>query len=394
VWDIDGTKLMNGRELVSMKMDLDDKEVAGLADGIRCDKDGNIWAGIVRVGEGYDGVRAFSPEGRRIGRIPLPEICANVCFGGPRRNRLFMTATRSLYAVHTEAIGAHWCRWNQGDVDTDHAFRVLWKARYDRPYWYDLLPQAFSMNQIDLQNRIAIVTGGARGIGRAIAERLLASGARVSLWDVDAVALAQASSEMGTPDNVHTATVDLADLASVQAATAATVAAFGKIDILVNNAGITGGNAKTWELDPADWRRVMEINLNGPFYCCHSVVPHLITNGYGRIVNIASIAGKEGNPNAAHYSASKAAVIALTKSLGKELATANITVNAITPAVIATDILQQMQQSHIDYMLSKIPMGRFGKKEEAAALVAWLCSEDCSFTTAAVFDLSGGRATY
>jgi 3-oxoacyl-[acyl-carrier protein] reductase len=250
------------------------------------------------------------------------------------------------------------------------------------------------MNQIDLQNRIAIVTGGARGIGRAIAERLLASGARVSLWDVDAAALAQASSEMGTPATVQTATVDLADLASVQAATAATVAAFGKIDILVNNAGITGGNAKTWELDPADWRRVMEINLNGPFYCCHSVVPHLITNGYGRIVNIASIAGKEGNPNAAHYSASKAAVIALTKSLGKELATANITVNAITPAVIATDILQQMQQSHIDYMLSKIPMGRFGKKEEAAALVAWLCSEDCSFTTAAVFDLSGGRATY
>ena len=225
------------------------------------------------------------------------------------------------------------------------------------------------MNQIDLQNRIAIVTGGARGIGRAIAERLLASGARVSLWDVDAAALAQAASEMGTPDTLHTATVDLADLTSVQAATSATVAVFGKIDILVNNAGITGGNAKTWELDPADWRRVMEINLNGPFYCCHSVVPHLITNGYGRIVNIASIAGKEGNPNAAHYSASKA-------------------------AVIATDILLQMQQSHIDYMLSKIPMGRFGKKEEAAALVAWLCSEDCSFTTAAVFDLSGGRATY
>jgi NAD(P)-dependent dehydrogenase (short-subunit alcohol dehydrogenase family) len=250
------------------------------------------------------------------------------------------------------------------------------------------------MNQIDLQNRIAIVTGGARGIGRAIAERLLASGVRVSLWDVDAAALAQAACEMGTPDTLHKATVDLANLTSVQAATAATVAAFGKIDILVNNAGITGGNAKTWELDPADWRRVMEINLNGPFYCCHSVVPHLITNGYGRIVNIASIAGKEGNPNAAHYSASKAAVIALTKSLGKELATANITVNAVTPAVIATDILLQMQQSHIDYMLSKIPMGRFGKKEEAAAFVAWLCSEDCSFTTGAVFDLSGGRATY
>ena len=250
------------------------------------------------------------------------------------------------------------------------------------------------MNQIDLKNRIAIITGGARGIGRAIAERLLASGAKISLWDVDSAALAQASSEMGTAETVHTATVDLANLASVEAATASTAAAFGRIDILINNAGITGGNAKTWELDPADWRRVMDINLNGPFYCCRSVVPHMHKTGYGRIVNIASIAGKEGNPNAAHYSASKAAVIALTKSLGKELATANITVNAVTPAVIATDILQQMQQSHIDYMLSKIPMGRFGKKEEAAALVAWLCSEECSFTTAAVFDLSGGRATY
>ena len=193
---------------------------------------------------------------------------------------------------------------------------------------------------------------------------------------------------------MHTVAVNLADLASVQAAAEATAAAFGKIDILVNNAGITGGNAKTWQLDPADWRQVMELNLNGPFYCCHSVVPYLLKNGYGRIVNIASIAGKEGNPNAAHYSASKAGVIALTKSLGKELATTNITVNAIAPAVIATDILKQMTQAHIDYMLSKIPMGRFGKKEEAAALVAWICSEECSFTTANVFDLSGGRATY
>ncbi|MCB1209105.1 MAG: SDR family oxidoreductase [Verrucomicrobiales bacterium] len=250
------------------------------------------------------------------------------------------------------------------------------------------------MNQIDLQNRCAIVTGGARGIGRSIAERLLASGAKVSLWDVDAAALEQASNELAATGTVHTATVDLADCDSVKAAADATAAALGKLDILVNNAGITGGNAKTWELDPADWRRVMDVNLNGPFYCCHAVVPHLLKNGYGRIVNIASIAGKEGNPNAAHYSASKAAVIALTKSLGKELATSNISVNAVTPAVIATDILQQMTQAHIDYMLSKIPMGRFGKKEEAAALVAWLCSEDCSFTTGAVFDLSGGRATY
>jgi len=250
------------------------------------------------------------------------------------------------------------------------------------------------MNQIDLNNRVAIVTGGARGIGLAIARRLVDSGASVSLWDVDAAALEKACKELNAGSYLHTVVVDLAVLESVTMATEETAATFGKIDILVNNAGITGGNAKTWEIDPADWRRVMEINLNGPFYCCHCVVPHLLKNGYGRIVNIASIAGKEGNPNAAHYSASKAAVIALTKSLGKELATSNIAVNAVAPAVIETEILNQMQQSHIDYMLSKIPMGRFGKKEEAAALVAWLCSAECSFTTAAVFDLSGGRATY
>lgn len=250
------------------------------------------------------------------------------------------------------------------------------------------------MNQIDLQNRAAIVTGGARGIGLAITERLLASGARVSLWDIDPTALEQAAAELAGAGTVHTATVNLADFASVHAAAEATATAFGKIDILVNNAGVAGTNAKTWETAPEEWRRVIDINLHGPFYCCHAVVPHLLKNGYGRIVNIASIAGKEGNPTAAHYSASKAGVIALTKSLGKELATANITVNAVTPAVIATDILKQVTQAHIDYMLSKIPMGRLGKREEAAALVAWLCSEDCSFSTGAVFDLSGGRATY
>jgi 3-oxoacyl-[acyl-carrier protein] reductase len=250
------------------------------------------------------------------------------------------------------------------------------------------------MNQIDLNGRAAIVTGGARGIGRAIAERLLASGAKVSLWDVNAEALESASRDLANAGTVHTAQVDLADLASVHSAAAVTAAALGKLDILVNNAGITGGNAKTWELNPEDWRRVMEVNLNGPFYCCHAVVPHLLQNGYGRIVNIASIAGKEGNPNAAHYSVSKAGVIALTKSLGKELATSNITVNAVAPAVIATEMLGQMTQAHIDNMLSKIPMGRFGKKEEAASLVAWLCSEECAFSTGAVFDLSGGRATY
>lgn len=250
------------------------------------------------------------------------------------------------------------------------------------------------MNQIDLKDRVAIVTGGARGIGHAIAERMLRSGAGVCLWDIDAAALEAAKAELAALGKVHTATVDLTSITSVEAAAASTIGAFGKIDILVNNAGIAGTNAKTWETDPAEWQRVMAINLNGPFHCCHAVVPHMLKNGYGRIVNIASIAGKEGNPNAAHYSASKAGVVALTKSLGKELATSNIIVNAVTPAVIETDILKQLTQQHIDYMLSKIPMNRFGKKEEAAALVAWLSSEDCSFTTGAVFDLSGGRATY
>jgi 2-dehydro-3-deoxy-L-rhamnonate dehydrogenase (NAD+) len=250
------------------------------------------------------------------------------------------------------------------------------------------------MNKIDLTQRVAIVTGGARGIGQAIARRLLASGASVSLWDVDAAALARAHEELKSHGTVHTAVMDVTSAESAESAAGETVRALGKLDILVNNAGIAGANAKTWETDPKEWRRVLEINLTGPFNCCSAVIPHLLRNGYGRIVNIASIAGKEGNPNAAHYSASKAGLIALTKSLGKELATSNIVVNAITPAAIATEIFKQMTQTHIDYMLSKIPMSRFGKVEEAAALVAWLCSEDCSFSTGAVFDLSGGRATY
>ncbi len=250
------------------------------------------------------------------------------------------------------------------------------------------------LNKIDLQDRHAIVTGGARGIGFAIATRLLQSGASVSLWDVDGDALVQAAAKLTALGPVHTATVNVTNADSVEVAATATAGAFGELDILVNNAGVAGTNAKTWETDPAEWRRVLEIDLTGPFLCCRAVIPHLLRNGYGRIVNIASIAGKEGNPNAAHYSASKAGVIALTKSLGKELATSNIVVNCITPAVIETEILQQITQAHIDYMLSKIPMGRFGKTEEAAALVAWLCSADCSFTTGAVFDLSGGRATY
>jgi 2-dehydro-3-deoxy-L-rhamnonate dehydrogenase (NAD+) len=250
------------------------------------------------------------------------------------------------------------------------------------------------MNKIDLNHRHAIVTGGARGIGLAIARRLLESGAAVSLWDVDPSALAQAAEELKGLGQVHTSEVNVTSAESAVAAAASSAQAFGKLDILVNNAGIAGANAKTWETDPTEWQRVIDINLNGPFHCCRAVIPHLLKNGYGRIVNIASIAGKEGNPNAAHYSASKAGVIALTKSLGKELATSNIVVNCVTPAVIVTDILKQLAQSHIDYMLSKIPMGRFGTTTEAAALVAWLCSEDCSFTTGGVFDLSGGRATY
>lgn len=257
------------------------------------------------------------------------------------------------------------------------------------------LPRMFP-NPSSLSSRVAIVTGSARGIGLAIAERLLQSGASVCLWDVDETALAETLGKLvqSHGERVAVAQVDVTSEESTQAAAAQTLAAFGKVDILVNNAGIAGNNAKTWELKPEDWRRVVDINLTGAFLCCRAVVPHLLANGYGRIVNIASIAGKEGNPNAAHYSASKAGVIALTKSLGKELATNNVTVNCVTPAVIETDILTQMTQAHIDYMLSKIPMGRFGQKEEAAAMVAWLCSEECSFTTGAVFDLSGGRATY
>ncbi len=249
-------------------------------------------------------------------------------------------------------------------------------------------------NSSSLQNRVGIVTGGARGIGRAIAARLLRDGASVCLWDIDDAALAEACAALDAPGRVATAKVDVTRADSVEAGVQAALAAFGKIDLLVNNAGIAGANARLWETTPEEWRRVVEINLNGPFLCCRAVVPQMLKNGYGRIVNIASIAGKEGNPNAAHYSASKAGVIGLTKSLGKELATSNIVVNCITPAVIETDILMQLTQQHVDYMLSKIPMARFGRKEEAAALVAWLCSEDCSFTTGAVFDLSGGRATY
>lgn len=250
------------------------------------------------------------------------------------------------------------------------------------------------MNALDLNGRVAIITGGARGIGYAAAERMLASGAAVALWDIDAARLDEAAGTLAGLGKVSTHVVELTDEASVRAATAAVVAVHGKIDILVNNAGITGGNGKLWELDTETWRRVVDVNLVGPFLTCKVVVPELLKNGWGRIVNVASIAGKEGNPNASHYSASKAGLIGLTKSLAKELATSNVLVNAITPAAAKTEIFNQMKQEHIDFMLSKIPMNRFLAVEEAAALIGWLSSEDCAFSTGAVFDISGGRAVY
>jgi 3-oxoacyl-[acyl-carrier protein] reductase len=250
------------------------------------------------------------------------------------------------------------------------------------------------MNQIDLQGRVAIVTGGAQGIGYATAERMLRSGARVVLWDRDAVRLAHARATLAAIGPTDTAVVELTSDAAVAQAALAVVGVQGRIDILVNNAGITGGNAPTWELDPAVWREVIDVNLVAPYLTCRAVVPQMLRHGYGRIVNIASVAGKEGNPTASHYSASKAGLIALTKSLGKELATQGILVNAVAPAAARTAIFDQMLPQHIEYMLGKIPMGRFVEPAEIAAMVCWLASEDCSFSTGAVFDLSGGRATY
>jgi 3-oxoacyl-[acyl-carrier protein] reductase len=250
------------------------------------------------------------------------------------------------------------------------------------------------VNQIDLKNRVAIITGGAQGIGYATAERMLGSGASVMLWDQDAPLLASAKAQLAALGRVGTAQVELTDEAAVTAATAQTVAEFGRIDILVNNAGITGGNGTTWELAPDVWRRVVEVNLIAPYLTCRAVVPQMLQQGYGRIVNVASVAGKEGNPNASHYSASKGGLIALTKSLGKELATKNILVNAIAPAAAKTAIFDSMKPEFIAFMLSKIPMGRFVEVQEIAAGICWLASEDCSFTTGSVLDISGGRATY
>ena len=250
------------------------------------------------------------------------------------------------------------------------------------------------MNQIDLKDRTAIITGGARGIGYAIAARLLESGSKVCLWDVDEEKLNSAKLALETKGITEVMKVELTSESDVHQAAQQTATLLGKIDILVNNAGITGGNAVTWELDPKVWRQVIEVNLIAPFLTCRAVVPKMLANGYGRIINVASIAGKEGNPTASHYSASKAGLIGLTKSLGKELATKNVLVNCITPAAAKTELFDQMTQQHLDYMLSKIPMKRFLLVEEVAAMVAWLASEECSFTTGGVFDISGGRAVY
>ncbi len=248
------------------------------------------------------------------------------------------------------------------------------------------------MNQLDLKGRNAIVTGGAAGIGFAIASRLAGAGARVALWDRDAAALAASAQTLGAA--VSAQQVDVSDEAQVQDALARTLQALGHVDVLVCSAGITGPNMTVADYPLDEWKKVLDVNLTGVFLCNKTLVPHLVANGYGRIVNIASIAGKEGNPNASAYSASKAGVISLTKSLGKELARSGVCVNCVTPAAVKTGMFSQMTQTHIDFMLSKIPMARFGEVEEIAALVAWLCTEDCSFSTGAVFDLSGGRAVY
>jgi len=250
------------------------------------------------------------------------------------------------------------------------------------------------LNQIDLAGRVAVVTGGAQGIGRAVAERFLDSGAAVAIWDRDARLGDKTAAELKARGPAAAFAADVTVLDAVERARDATLAAFERIDILVNNAGIAGPNVRTWEYPPEAWDEVLDVNLTGTFNCCRAVVPHMIARNYGRIVNVASIAGKEGNPNAPAYSASKAGVIALTKSLGKELAAHDISVNCVTPAAARTAIFDQMSQEHIDYMLAKIPRGRFVTVQEIAALVVFCASAECSFTTGAVFDISGGRATY
>ena len=249
------------------------------------------------------------------------------------------------------------------------------------------------MNNLDLKDRVAIITGGAQGFGLAISKRIIQSGGKVVIWDIDEIAVEAALKEINSND-LSFKKVDVTNFEEIEKALLETENELGKIDLFVNNAGITGMNAKVWDYPLDEWKKVIELDLNSTFYCCKAVVPHMIKNNYGRIVNIASIAGKEGNPNASAYSTAKAGVIGFTKSLGKELADKNIAVNCVTPAAAKTRIFDQMTQEHIDYMLSKIPRNRFAKVNELASLVCWLLSEENSFTTAAVFDLSGGRATY
>ena len=250
------------------------------------------------------------------------------------------------------------------------------------------------MNNIDLKGKRAIVTGAARGIGFAIAERLLQSGATVTLWDIELPNLEKAQADLKSAGNVFSIEVDVTQENSIKRGVELTYEHMGDAEILINNAGITGGNATVWDMGITEWQKVLDIDLTGVFLCCRALAPRMMSKGYGRIVNIASIAGKEGNPNAAHYSAAKAGVISLTKSLGKEMVETGVLCNCVTPAVIETPMLDQMTDQHKDYMVSKIPLNRMGKPEEVAALVAWLASEDCSFSTGAVFDISGGRATY
>ena len=249
------------------------------------------------------------------------------------------------------------------------------------------------MIEFDLNNKVAIVTGGAQGFGLAISKRIIQSGGKVVIWDIDEIVAKSTLKEIGS-NNLSFKKVDVTNFIEIEKALEETENNLGKIDIFINNAGITGMNAKIWDYPLDEWKKVIELDLNSTFYCCKAVVPYMIKNNYGRIVNISSIAGKEGNPNASAYSTAKAGVIGFTKSLGKELADKNIAVNCVTPAAAKTRIFDQMTQEHIDYMLSKIPRNRFAKVNELASLVCWLSSEENSFTTAAVFDLSGGRATY